>query len=94
MNFITKRLFSRALTPGQIAAYKRDGYLILKNALPTGIKSNLIAWANELESLPETPGKWMKYFEVDKLTSARILCRIEDFLPYFRDLEEVSTGYI
>jgi len=86
--------FSYNLTPQQILKYEEDGFLVLKNILPTHITSNLVKWADELESLPETPGKWMKYFENDKKTSSRLLCRVENFLPYFKDLEMLSYGLI
>ena len=98
---ITLRCFSATgipnamrLTQEQIKQYEDDGFLVLKNALPAHITNNLIRWANELESLPETPGKWMKYFEIDKKTGGRLLCRVENFLPYFKELEDLSYGLI
>lgn len=86
--------FSYKLSPEQIKQYDEDGYLVVKNILPAHITSNLVRWADELESLPETPGKWMKYFEQDKKTNTRLLCRVENFLPYFKTLEELSYGLI
>ena len=86
--------YSMRLTQEQIKMYEDDGFLVLKNALPPHFTNNLVRWANELESLPETPGKWMKYFETDKKTGGRLLCRVENFLPYYKDLEELSYGFI
>ena len=62
--------------------------------MPANIKANLQKWSSELESWPETPGKWMKYFEVDKKSGKRLLCRIENFLPYMPELKEVAYGLI
>mmetsp|Transcript_19852 Transcript_19852/g.19861 ORF Transcript_19852/g.19861 Transcript_19852/m.19861 type:complete len:214 (-) Transcript_19852:29-670(-) len=36
----------------------------------------------------------MKYFEEDKAKTSRLLCRIENFLPYFPELKEVALGLI
>jgi hypothetical protein len=88
------RSASFKLTPEQIQTYEDEGFLVLKNALPSHITNNLVRWADELEALPETPGKWMKYFETDKKTGGRLLCRVENFLPYFKDLEDLSYGLI
>ena len=38
-------------------------------------------WADELARWPETPGKWMKYFETaTDQRDSRMLCRVEYFL--------------
>lgn len=84
----------RYLTKEQVKSYEEDGYLIIKNMLPAHIKSNLAQLSTQLEELPETPGKWMKYYEVDKRTGNRMLCRIENFLPFSSDLSEISYGLI
>ena len=67
---------------------------MLPNALPPHITNNLAKWAGQLESFPETPGKWMKYFEVDKQSGTRLLCRVENFLPFFEELRQISYGLI
>ena len=84
----------RYLTSDQVKSYEEEGYLVVKGLLPAHITANLAKWSSEIESWPETPGKWMKYFEYDRKTNSRLLCRIENFLPYFNDLREVSTGLI
>lgn len=43
-------------------------------------------WAQELSDKPETPHKWMKYFE--KGSKSRQLCRIENFLQYHQNWEK------
>lgn len=85
---------AKHFTQEQIESYQKDGYLVVPNALPEYIKNNLTRWAKELEDLPETPGKWMKYYEIDSKTDERLLCRVENFLPYFKELHEVSFGII
>ena len=84
----------RYLTEVQVKTYEEDGYLIVHNLLPPIIKENLQRWSSEIEAFPETPGKWMKYFEVDKKTGNRLLCRIENFLPFFPELHKIAFGII
>ncbi len=44
---------------------------------------DITTWTDTITAWPETPGKWMKYFEESRLESgARILSRMEDFEPY------------
>lgn len=76
----------------QIDFYNREGFVVAKQVLPRAITDNLQKWAKEFEDIPETPGKWMKYFEVSN--GKRLLCRIENFLPYFPELREISYGLI
>ena len=91
---VSKSNSLRYLTKEQVQTYEEDGYLIVPNILPQSISENLQRWSTELENLPETPGKWMKYFEIDKKTGKRLLCRIENFLPYYPELRGISYGVI
>ena len=84
----------KVLTPEQLEAYNRDGYILIKDVLPKQYKDNIQKWVKELEDLPETPGKWMKYFELDRVSNSRLLCRIENFLPYFPELDKLANGLI
>jgi 2-aminoethylphosphonate dioxygenase len=84
----------RHLTRDQVKSYEEDGYILVRNVLPAAISEALPKLSSELEALPETPGKWMKYFEYDKKTGSRLLCRIENFLPYCPELREIAYGLI
>ncbi len=44
----------------------------------------------DLEQRPETPGKWMKYFETG--AGERQLCRVEDFVPYHDGFASLLTA--
>lgn len=101
LGMISYRFFSNAssktlryLTAEQVKSYDEDGYLVVKNLLPASISGNLQNWSSEIESWPETPGKWMKYFEYDRKTNERLLCRIENFLPFFPPLDSIARGII
>ncbi len=67
------------LEPAHLAHWEAHRWLLLRGALSTEERADLLRWTEELESWPETPGKWMKYFEPGE---ARPLCRVENFLPY------------
>lgn len=61
------------------AAWKANRWVVLRAALSPAERADLARWTEELERWPETPGRWMKYFEPG---DARLLCRVENFLPY------------
>ena len=78
------------LNSAQIADFKRDGFLVVRQLFDVGEMKNISAWTNEVETWPETPGRHMMYFETSlKSGRERILNRLENFYPFheaFRDL--------
>jgi 2-aminoethylphosphonate dioxygenase len=71
-----------ALTDERVAEFRRDGFLLLRGALAPHEAADLGEWVSDLESRPEAPGRWMKYFERSSADDARQLCRVENFLEY------------
>jgi len=82
----------KVLTQEQVDAYNRDGFVYLADLLTQAEKENLIAWTSEVESWPETAGKWMQYFE--RKDGARLLCRTENILDYHPGLDALIRGKI
>ncbi len=81
------------LTQNQLETWKENGFLKLTDYFSEDQKSELVSWVEDLEQRPETPGKWMKYFEAPKNDPAgRQLCRVEDFLPYHEGLAGLIEG--
>lgn len=82
------------LTNQQIQNYKNDGFLLLKaeDFFSNQEVENLINYSNELDNWPETPGKWMKYFEKSLIDESRILQRIENFFEYHSGFNEMFNG--
>jgi ectoine hydroxylase-related dioxygenase (phytanoyl-CoA dioxygenase family) len=71
--------------------FQRDGVLVIKAKeffTPEEVKV-IIESACDLENWPETPGKWMKYFEKSKVDGSRILNRVENWLQYIPELEKL-----
>jgi len=64
------------------ACWNANRWVRVQGALTPDEVTSLRAWTDELERWPETPGRWMKYFEGPE----RMLCRVEDFLPYHAGL--------
>jgi hypothetical protein len=60
-------------------SWRENRYVVLRGALDASEVDRLRAWTEELAGWPETPGRWMKYFEPG---AERLLCRVENFLPY------------
>lgn len=46
---------------------------------------------DEVASLPEVPGKYMMYFEDSQSDGSRILCRIENFVPWHEGFSRLIT---
>lgn len=71
--------------------WKTHGFLVITDFFSTQVKEGLAQWCDELTSWPETPGKWMKYFEKNQLAE-RQLCRVENFIDFHVEMNEVARG--
>ena len=70
--------------------FHEDGYLVVTDLLSSAEKKQLIQYTNTISELPETAGKWMQYFE--NTNGKRLLCRTENFLDYFPELDQFIRG--
>ncbi len=66
--------------------WNRNRYLHIRDSLAPRVAESLLSWTEELGAWPEVPGKWMKYFE-----APRLLCRVENFIPYHEGLRAFLT---
>ncbi|MEO7386797.1 MAG: phytanoyl-CoA dioxygenase family protein [Gammaproteobacteria bacterium] len=79
------------LSAGQIAEFRRHGFAVVAG-LVDGAHLNLIrGWTDDVQAWPETPGKWMKYFEQDP-SGQRLLNRLEDVLPFHAGFRELAAS--
>ena len=82
---------SLQLSMDQIQAFRETARLHLNALLDVEQTNSLRRWVDDLETWPETPLKWMKYFEHRDGTD-RQLCRIENFLDFHDGLRELING--
>ena len=77
-----------SLRSADMDRWRTQGFLHLPGFFSEPDK--LSQWTDDLLSWPETPGKWMKYFESSSNGSdSRLLCRVENFLQYHSGWEGV-----
>ena len=74
-------------------AFQRDGFVIVRGLFDEGEIARISAWTDELERLPEVPGRAMKYFEPSLLRpDDRVLQRIENFCPFHAGFAELCES--
>jgi putative nucleotidyltransferase with HDIG domain len=78
---IEQHLDSQRLPGNQIELFHKQGFLQVTDVFTPAQIERLQGHAATLGLLPETPGKWMKYFETSA-NGDRLLCRVENFNQY------------
>jgi len=73
------------LAPDQVARFHAEGFLIVRALYSAEEMARIAAWTDEAEAWPETPGRHMMYFERSRKDGARVLNRLENFVPYHPD---------
>ena len=71
--------------------WDQHGYIKLTDYLHFVQKQSLKKWCDEVQQWPETPGKWMQYFESTSANEHQ-LCRIENILRYHDGFSELARG--
>ncbi len=88
------------LADSHIEAFQRDGFAVLRNAFDDEDAKTIIRWADEVEALPEQPGKQWVFHEESSLDGRSLINRIEYIAPFhngFASLTEilkVSAGQL
>ena len=73
--------------------WRRHGWVWLRDVLDQREVAELTRWTDEIAALPETPGKWMRYYERRKSApDVKMLARIENFVPYHAGLAGLLLG--
>lgn len=81
----------QVLTDGQIERFHRDGFLVVRGMYSPKEVEVISRWTDEVAASPEVPGKYMMYFEESQENGSRILCRIENFVPYHEGFSGLIT---
>ena len=87
-------MFSRPLNADELQFWKDNHYLVVQQPFTPEQRRDLQEWTNEMIHWPEIPGRWMKYFEASPLTSEKMLCRIENFLPFHAEFRSLLQNDI
>lgn len=83
----------RQLTDQQVSDFKRDGFVVVRGMFTPAEMTELARWTDEVEGYPETPGKFMMYFEKSlKNGRDRLLNRLENFYPYHDGFRALFDG--
>jgi hypothetical protein len=73
--------------------WKRHGWLWLRGFLAQAETTRLATWTEEVVGWPEIPGRWMRYYERrGSDPGAKMLARIENFVPYHDGLAGLFLG--
>jgi ectoine hydroxylase-related dioxygenase (phytanoyl-CoA dioxygenase family) len=81
----------RILSDGQIERFHRNGFLVVRGMYSQQEVEAISQWTEEVAAAPEVPGKYMMYFEESQEDATRILCRIENFVPYHEGFSSLIT---
>jgi len=82
----------RVLSEQQVAQFHRDGFLVVRGMYSADEVEEISQWTDEVANYPEVPGKYMMYFEKSQVDGERILCRIENFVPYHEGFSKLITA--
>lgn len=77
------RITTAVFDPAQLAAYRANGYLVVRRMLPAPTVASLARWADEVAALPEVPGRQAVYHTQSLQHHGRCLVqRIERVTPF------------
>jgi len=82
----------RVLSEQQVQQFHRDGFLVVRGMYSADEVAEISQWTDEVANYPEVPGKYMMYFEKSQVDGERILCRIENFVPYHEGFSKLITA--
>lgn len=72
--------------------WRRHGWVVLRGFFTPAETRDVARWTEEITSWPETPGKWMRYYERRRESGEKMLSRIENFVPYHQGLAELLAS--
>jgi hypothetical protein len=81
------------LTTQQLDHFQRHRYLVFPQFIDGREMKKVSDWVDDVACWPEVPGRHMVYYEDNLLKrEERVLSRIENFLPYHPELDELMRG--
>ncbi|KAJ2004922.1 hypothetical protein H4R26_002232 [Coemansia thaxteri] len=83
---------SYELSQEQVASFHEQGFLKITDLSSAEEAKAMVREVREIQSWPDTPGKWMNYYERNKNTGSLQLCRTENFTPYSAHIRQTVCG--
>jgi len=84
---------SATLDPAAREQFRRHGYVWLRGFFDHATTRDLRRWAEEIAAWPETPGRWMRYYErAAGDVAAKQLARVENFVPYHQGIATLLSS--
>jgi 2-aminoethylphosphonate dioxygenase len=75
-----------------VRCYHENGFLVVRDLFTLEEKESIKMWVAEIQNWPETPHKWLHYFEPHRDSGSKLLCRTENFIPYHGGLRQLLHG--
>ena len=90
---LAKNRIAPLFSEPETAEFQDLGFIAVPGLISGSALDALIGWIDELEKLPEEPGKTMSYYE-DSVAepSRRVLSRIENFIGFHAGLGQFVEG--
>jgi ectoine hydroxylase-related dioxygenase (phytanoyl-CoA dioxygenase family) len=82
----------KILSTEQVEQFHRDGFLVVRAMYSPDEVAAISTWTDVVAAYPEIPGKYMMYFEESQADGSRILCRIENFVPFHEGFSKLITA--
>ena len=83
------------LTDDDLAAFKRDGFLVKRGAFSDDDMAEISTWTDEVLALPEVSGRHWVYHEKSRKDGSELVSRIEKIAPFhagFQSLTDVLAA--
>ena len=87
----TEKNSQQPLSEQQVREFHRDGFLLVRGMYSPAEIREISDWTDEVASWPEMRGSTMMYFEKSQDDGSRILCRIENFVPFHEGFRSLIT---
>ncbi|MGP6174822.1 phytanoyl-CoA dioxygenase family protein [Corynebacterium sp. A21] len=80
---------SAILSPGEVSAFQRDGYIAIPGFLGEAAITQLRSWVTDVESWPAGEGEWLQHDEQG--ANGAVRTRTENFSPHHPGLDQLLT---
>ncbi|MBI3113956.1 MAG: phytanoyl-CoA dioxygenase family protein, partial [Rhodospirillales bacterium] len=81
------------ITDDQLAAFERDGYLVVRGGFSAAEMALIMRWTDELAAMPEVSGRhWVFHEKSLKGDGRDLISRIENIAPFHDGFAELAEA--